>query len=107
MSSDLNPTENVGSMLKHHVRNQRIAINSRQNLITALTAAYEDLRTNREYFIRLLQSMPNRLREVQHSEGGHTSYWILFIFLFLVFISHELFNFDLKIDLNKHKPVLL
>jgi hypothetical protein len=61
-------------MLKNHVRNQRIVINSQQDLINALTAAYEDLMSNRQYFIKLIESMPNRLRAVQNAQGSFTKY---------------------------------
>jgi len=66
----------VGAMLKHLVRNERPVINSEQELWTALSSAHTTLQgsQHRQFFINLVESMPNRLAEVIGAAGGHTSY---------------------------------
>jgi hypothetical protein len=76
LSPDLNPTENVGSVLKGLVRSTRPVINSREDLVHALTAAFQQMQGPgwRQFFIDLVQSMPTRLAEVAGAQGGHTRY---------------------------------
>ena len=69
LSPDLNLDENVGKMIKIHVRNQRPKINSNEELCSALMLAYESLTNNRQFFINLIESMPRRIEAVIGAEG--------------------------------------
>jgi hypothetical protein len=76
LSPDLNSCENVGLMIKSMVSNERPVITTRDDLLSALTAAYEKLRDEsfRQFFINLCNSMPKRLEAVRQAEGRHTKY---------------------------------
>ncbi len=76
MSSDLNPTENVGSMIKGLVKSQNPLITSNEQLLEALNHVYEQMRdvSWRQYFINLIDSMPRRLQTVIDSNGSYTRY---------------------------------
>jgi hypothetical protein len=74
LSPDLNPDENVGSMIKGYVRSTRPIINSEEELWNALELAYQRLSNDRGYFIELVESMPRRLQAVIDAEGRHTRY---------------------------------
>jgi transposase len=96
LSPDMNPVENVGSILKHLVRNECTIFSSKSDLLGALNRAHEKLstRTYRGYFIDLLESMPRRLEAVRLSQGGHTRYWNFsfkfnksFVFLLIFYLN--------------------
>lgn len=73
-SPDLNPCEHLGSMLKRLVRSQRPTIIDVEQLWDTLLVAHGMLANNREFFINLVHSMPERLNEVMRQEGNVTHY---------------------------------
>ena len=71
---DLNPDEQVGKMLKTLIRTIRPVILSEDLLWETLLIAYDIMKSEREFFIKLIQSMPRRLQNVLEKDGGHTKY---------------------------------
>jgi hypothetical protein len=71
-SPDLNPQEEVWSMMAKHVYADGKTFTSIGNLKIAIQLAWEAISI--EYLNSLLDSMPNRLFEVIGSHGGHTHY---------------------------------
>jgi hypothetical protein len=81
-------------MIKSMVRNERPVITTRDDLLSALTAAYEKLRDEsfRQFFINLCNSMPKRLEAVRQAEGRHTKYKIyIIIYYYLIFLKFIIF----------------
>lgn len=78
-SPDLNPTENLGEILKDKVEalmHQEAGPGrySQENLRKNLNSALLDLEYDENLFQNLLCSMPERLRQVRDSHGGETDF---------------------------------
>jgi hypothetical protein len=76
LSPDLNPNENVRSMIKNLVRSERPVITSKEDLLVSLESAHQKMCDSswRQFFINLVGSMPRRLEAVRQASGGHTRY---------------------------------
>ena len=69
-SPDLNPIENAWNYMKNKVREaQPTNINSLKEVLTKLW-----IHMDAEYFKKLAESMPNRLRKVIQAKGHMTKY---------------------------------
>jgi hypothetical protein len=64
----------MGAMLKRLVRCQHPTITEVDQLWSALLTAHEMLAKNRQFFINLIASMPERMREVLRRDGNVTRY---------------------------------
>ena len=78
-SPDLNPTENLGAILKDRVEQKLIADfpNNDMNeddLRNTLIETLEIMKSDTELFERLLRSFPDRLEAVRAAGGGHTDF---------------------------------
>jgi hypothetical protein len=73
-SPDLNPCEHLGAMLKRLVSCQHPAITDVDVLWKALLSAHQMLVENRQFFFNLINSMPQRMQEVLHTDGNVTRY---------------------------------
>lgn len=72
ISPDFNPIEHVWDYLKREVKSQKDQVNTQQQLMQALTAAWGRIPADR--IPTLIDSMPNRLQACVTSRGGHTRY---------------------------------
>ena len=70
-SPDLNPIENVCSLLKNKVADRQLT--SAQEMETAIKLVWIHEITP-EYCRNLVESMPRRLQAVLNNRGGHTKY---------------------------------
>ena len=70
-SPDLNPIENVWREMKRYVSLRPIPANENE-MWELLLEAWEAI--GKPYLDKLLESMPNRMREVIAAKGGPTSY---------------------------------
>ena len=78
LSPDLNPFENVGGMIKKISKkstSQKV-ITSNDQLWEEVQNAYNTLLNDRQFFMNLAQSIPDRLFEVRNAQGRYTKYWI-------------------------------
>lgn len=78
-SPDLNPTEDLGAILKNRVEDLMLkerGVNrySRQTLMQNLQIVLQDLESDSELFENLLLSYTDRLSAVRSANGGQTSY---------------------------------
>ena len=64
----------VGGLLKKLVHTIKPSIMSEDLLWETLQVAYDILSEDRQYFIKLIESMPRRLIAVEEAGGGHTKY---------------------------------
>jgi transposase len=69
-SPDLNPIENLWSILDREIMNRRV--NSKQELFAAVDTAWRNL--SPELLTRLVDSMPARIEAVLKANGGPTRY---------------------------------
>jgi hypothetical protein len=63
-------------MIKSLVRSERPVINSQEELLTALQTTHQKMCdiSWRQYFIKLIESMPRRLQAVREASGSYTRY---------------------------------
>lgn len=78
-SPDINPTENLGEIVKHRVERlmhleKGQGRYSRETLQKNLDIVLTELEFDEELFQDLLCSMPDRLRQVREANGGETDY---------------------------------
>lgn len=78
-SPDLNPTENLGEIVKDRVEKLMHQESgpgrySHETLLKNLNTVLSDLEFDEKLFQDMLCSMPDRLRQVREAEGGHTDY---------------------------------
>ena len=76
-SPDLNPTENLGEIVKDRVKklmHKKIGPGcySEETLLNNLNMVLNELEYDTELFESLLCSMPERLRQMREAEGGQT-----------------------------------
>jgi len=69
-SPDLNPIENVWSLLKHAVHVRRIRPRTPTDMITALNEEWKN--TSKGYLDKLIDDMPERMKAVVKNKGGST-----------------------------------
>ena len=76
LSPDLNPDEQVGGQIKRIIKNAigKKVIKNKNQLWKEIRKAYKELSNDRQFFINLVKSMPNRLLETRNAQGGHTKY---------------------------------
>ena len=78
-SPDLNPTENLGEIVKDRVEKFMHAESgpgrySEETLMKNLNTILTELEYDTDLFESLLCSMPERLKQVGEAEGGHTNF---------------------------------
>lgn len=94
-SPDLNPIENLWEMIDMDVHSRQI--HSIDDLFNSIVAAWE--RFQQEKCRKLVNTLPNRLREVIQRRGGHTHYWqLLRSICSWIFMSH--FNIAFSIEIR-------
>jgi len=71
-SPDLNPTENLGAILKERVEKKLRA--GHNNLARVLEDELTELSSDVPLFRALLASFPRRIQAVREAQGGHTDY---------------------------------
>lgn len=71
-SPDLNPIENLWSILKNHIRSRVHQPTSTEELKQAIQEAWDSLTI--DDINGLVRSMPDRVKAVLAAKGGHTSY---------------------------------
>jgi hypothetical protein len=71
-SPDLNPIEHVWDFLSRRVRRRQPRPETLNDLRVALEEEWAQI--TQDYLATLIQSMPNRLREVIRARGGNTRY---------------------------------
>lgn len=69
-SPDLNPIENLWSIVKRHIGKQEVY--NKNDLITAITDAWKNISV--EILEKLVSSMPNRIRQCIKAKGYHINY---------------------------------
>lgn len=69
-SPDLNPIENVWSLLKHAVHVRRIRPRTPTDMITALNEEWKNV--SKGYLDKLINDMPERMKAVVKNNGGST-----------------------------------
>ena len=72
MSPDLNPIENVWSLLKKNVRRRLKATDDIQSLKDLLKREWDNL--SQTTIDSIIESMPSRVRSVIGNSGGNTKY---------------------------------
>jgi hypothetical protein len=78
-SPDLNPTENLGEIVKNRVEERMHKESgpgkySEETLLTNLNEVLNELEFDEELFHNLLCSMPERFQQVRDADGGHTDF---------------------------------
>ena len=71
-SPDLNPIENLWSILKYRLGQRTPKPNNKAELITACQEIWEEILPNER--LKLVDSMPSRISAVLASKGGPTKY---------------------------------
>lgn len=71
-SPDLSPIENLWPVLKHRIRSRPHPPTSTEELKRAVQEAWDSVTIDE--INTLVQSMPNRVKDVLSAKGGHTSY---------------------------------
>ena len=76
LSPDLNPAEHLWASIKATARDSigDKEIKSADELWNEINQVYNKLSNNRQFFIDLVQSMPNRLQSVRNAQGNHSKY---------------------------------
>lgn len=69
-SPDLNPIENIWSLLKHAVHTRRIRPRTTKDMLTALNEEWQ--RVSKDYLNKLINGMPERIQAVIKNKGGTT-----------------------------------
>lgn len=69
-SPDLNPIENVWSLMKDAVHNRRIRPRTVKEMLTALNEEWGAI--SRNFLTNIIDSMPERIRAVIDNKGGST-----------------------------------
>ena len=78
-SPDLNPAENVGTMLMEKVEERMDNSKAgdkfkRKGMVRFIKLAMAEIEKDEEFRIKLLESFIDRVIAVKYSNGGHTNY---------------------------------
>jgi hypothetical protein len=73
-SPDLNPIENVWSMVSRHVYHGTTTYNNQESLLDAIRAAWETVRADHTLRQHLVDSMTRRFQAVVRAKGGPTKF---------------------------------
>jgi hypothetical protein len=73
-SPDLNPIENIWGVISRHVFEGMQTYNSKQTLLEAVKAAWNEVTSNHSFRQNLVDSMTRRLKAVVRAKGGPTKW---------------------------------
>lgn len=73
-SPDLNPIENIWSVVSRKVYSGMKTYDSKDALLEAVKAAWDSIRSNHTMRQHLVDSMTRRLQEVVRMKGGQTKF---------------------------------